>query len=290
MQELRVYCMRVIALVGPSGTGKSHRALLVAHEYGADAIIDDGLLIQGHHVVAGVSAKKQATAIGAIKTALFTDPEHAQGVKQELAALRPQCVLVLGTSREMVDRIAARLELPMPELYLDIEDVATPSEIIKARKIRQHFGKHVIPAPTVAVKPKLSGVLTDPLYVRFSKKQKSGAKSQLWVNQTVVRPTFNYFGKFFVDNAALEQIIKGAARLCDEVVKVQNIVLEEGTQGTIINMDLILRYGKPLPVLLPAVQERVKDVVEHMTALHVVQVNIYVRKLLLPEDMKKTYA
>ena len=33
--------MDVIALVGPSGTGKSHRALIVAHKYDADVIIDE---------------------------------------------------------------------------------------------------------------------------------------------------------------------------------------------------------------------------------------------------------
>ena len=33
--------MEVIALVGQSGTGKSHRALMVANEYQADAIIDE---------------------------------------------------------------------------------------------------------------------------------------------------------------------------------------------------------------------------------------------------------
>ena len=35
--------MDVIAFVGPSGTGKSHRALLVAHNNQADAIIDSVL-------------------------------------------------------------------------------------------------------------------------------------------------------------------------------------------------------------------------------------------------------
>ena len=38
--------MDVIALVGPSGTGKSHHALIVAHKNKADAIIDDGILIK----------------------------------------------------------------------------------------------------------------------------------------------------------------------------------------------------------------------------------------------------
>lgn len=277
--------MRVVALVGPSGTGKSHRALLVAHEYGADALIDDGLLIKEHNIVAGISAKKQATAIGAIKTALFTDPEHAQTVKQELANLNPSCVLILGTSKEMVDKIAFRLELPLPQIYLNIEDIASPEEIKKAKKIRQHFGKHVIPAPTVAVKPKLSGVLTDPLYVRLSKRQATEAKSQLWVNQTVVRPTFNYYGKFYIDNLAMEQIIKGAVQMFDDIVKVQNILFEEVSQGTKIYMDLTIRYGKPFPSLLASVQKRVKQILEHMTALHILQVNIYVRKLVVPKDI-----
>ena len=38
--------IRVYALVGESGTGKSFRAKLVAQKYGIDMIIDDGLLIR----------------------------------------------------------------------------------------------------------------------------------------------------------------------------------------------------------------------------------------------------
>ena len=33
--------MEVIAFVGPSGSGKSHRAIGIAHQYNCDAIIDD---------------------------------------------------------------------------------------------------------------------------------------------------------------------------------------------------------------------------------------------------------
>jgi len=38
--------MKVIALVGGSGTGKSHKALLIAHKENIEYIIDDGLLIK----------------------------------------------------------------------------------------------------------------------------------------------------------------------------------------------------------------------------------------------------
>ena len=48
--------MEVIALIGSSGTGKSHRATMVAEENQAEAIIDDGLLIIRGKIIAGTSA------------------------------------------------------------------------------------------------------------------------------------------------------------------------------------------------------------------------------------------
>ena len=55
--------MDVIALVGPSGTGKSHRALVIAHKHKADAIIDDGILISDGKIIAGHSAKQEVSKI-----------------------------------------------------------------------------------------------------------------------------------------------------------------------------------------------------------------------------------
>ena len=42
--------MKVVAFVGPSGTGKSHRAIGIAHKNNCDAIIDDGLLIRNQNI------------------------------------------------------------------------------------------------------------------------------------------------------------------------------------------------------------------------------------------------
>ncbi len=50
--------IKVYAFVGPSGTGKSYRAQLVASENEINYIIDDGLLIKDNAVIAGSSAKK----------------------------------------------------------------------------------------------------------------------------------------------------------------------------------------------------------------------------------------
>ena len=53
MQDIKVY-----AFIGPSGTGKSYRAQMVANEYNINYIIDDGILIKENDIIAGSSAKK----------------------------------------------------------------------------------------------------------------------------------------------------------------------------------------------------------------------------------------
>jgi len=50
--------IKTYAFVGPSGTGKSYRAQLVASEHEINYIIDDGLLIKDNEIIAGNSAKK----------------------------------------------------------------------------------------------------------------------------------------------------------------------------------------------------------------------------------------
>ena len=64
--------IRVVAFVGPSGTGKSHRAQMVAKSRGIEYIIDDAILIHQNRLVAGTSAKRANTKIEAVKRALFS--------------------------------------------------------------------------------------------------------------------------------------------------------------------------------------------------------------------------
>ena len=66
--------MEVIAFVGPSGSGKSHRAIGVAHQYHCDAIIDDGLLIKGSKILGGTSAKSEQN--GAVHDSPYPDYCH----------------------------------------------------------------------------------------------------------------------------------------------------------------------------------------------------------------------
>ena len=63
--------IKVYAFVGPSGTGKSYRAQMVAGENNVTYIIDDGLLVNDNQVVAGESAKKAPTKIETVKHAII---------------------------------------------------------------------------------------------------------------------------------------------------------------------------------------------------------------------------
>ena len=76
--------IKTYAFVGPSGTGKSYRAQMVASERGISYIIDDGLLIKENEVIAGVSAKKAATKIETVKKALFNNQDEADEIKKLL--------------------------------------------------------------------------------------------------------------------------------------------------------------------------------------------------------------
>ena len=75
--------MDVIALVGPSGTGKSHRALWVAQQNGADAIIDDGILIKDGKVIGGSSAKKEKNRIMAVRSSFCRGMPPTCGVRSQ---------------------------------------------------------------------------------------------------------------------------------------------------------------------------------------------------------------
>ena len=87
--------MITVALVGASGTGKSYRSIWLAGEKGLDYIIDDGILINHNKVIAGVSAKKASTKIGAVKRAIFENESEKIAMKDAIKSSFGR--FVLGT-------------------------------------------------------------------------------------------------------------------------------------------------------------------------------------------------
>ena len=175
--------MEIVALIGKSGTGKSHKAQLVARENDISYIIDDGLFISGVQVLAGVSAKRESTKISAVRRAIFQEPDHAREVREMIDYFSPEKILILGTSESMVTAICKALGLSKPERHIFIDEVSTGPEMDIALRSRKIEGKHVIPVPTFEIKKDFSGFFLDPLRIFYKgtsrPKPKSWRKS-LW--------------------------------------------------------------------------------------------------------------
>lgn len=271
--------MDVYALVGASGTGKSHRAQVVAREHDIDLVIDDGLLIQGSKVIAGMSAKREATKIGAVRRALFMDPEHAENVASRIRDESPKKLLILGTSEGMVKKIAQVLDLPAPERIIMINEIASNFEINQARRIRLQRGTHVIPAPTFEVKKGFSGYLLNPLQIFI--KKKSGIDGTEVVEKSVVRPTYSSLGRFFIADNVITAIASKACEGSEGIARVTKVTIDSKPEGIVVSLDVALRYGVHIQEVLMMAQRYVKEMIEYTTALNVLAVNVTARRIQL---------
>lgn len=278
--------MEVVAFVGPSGTGKSHRALSVAHDNKSEAIIDDGLLIKGTKILAGSSAKSEQNRIQAVKRAIFSDQDHVDEVKKAIAEAQIEKLLVIGTSINMALKICARLGLPKPVKFVKIQDIASKHEINRARQIRLKEGKHIVPVPTVELKPHLSGILVDLPHHLFSRKKKTKVSDE----KSIVRPSFSYYGKLAISDYVVIDIVNIIVSKLRGVDRVTNIKVRrpsDPVKGMTIYIDLILFYGANIFEVVNTLQHRVKDKVEMMTAMRVKEVNVDVKSLSVMSADKK---
>ncbi len=267
--------MKVYALVGKSGTGKSYQAMNLCRDLDIEAIIDDGLLIYGNGILAGISAKRQKTKAGAIKTALFTEEEHRSDVVEKLRRVNPGSILVLGTSDRMIERIVKRLELPFPEKTIYIEDITTEKERLIADKQRHELGKHVIPVPTFQLKREFSGYFVDPLKIFRG----LGSGKAAFTEKSVVRPTYSYMGGFYISDNAISDIVTILANEVKGVDSVLRVTTGTDKHGVSISVLVIMEYGCRIMDAAKEYQRMIENKVFEMTAFNVANVDIEVRGL-----------
>lgn len=266
--------MKTIAFVGPSGTGKSHRSNAVALKLGADGIIDDGLLVSGTKILAGTSAKREATKIASVKHALFLKDEQAAEVKKAIKDNKLKCVMILGTSDGMVERIATRLELPPIEKIIRIEDVATPEEMELAHDMRVNQGKHVIPVPTFEIKKDFSGYFLHPLHFLQNYSQEKQVVTNV---KSIVRPTFSYLGNYEVSDNVLISIAAYETKKFADVTKVHSVFVRKTNHGAHLDITVSVKYGCSIPELCRNIQIAAAQSVELYTSVNARRVHVYVK-------------
>ena len=274
--------IRVCAFVGPSGTGKSYRAQMVAGENDIDFIIDDGLLIKGNTVIAGTSAKKAPTKIETVRHALFIEEYERKEMQEAFIKYNPSAILLLGTSDGMVEKIAANLGLPKISKTIYINEVATEEEMENARRIRVTEGKHVIPVPTFEIKKDFSGYLLDPLQIF---KSKGKGKTPYISEKSIIRPTFSYMGNFTISDSVFKQIIEYLANKETYIYKVVRTRVNQGDLGAEIYMEVIVNYGKKIVDVLQEFQMKSKKEIERLTAMNVAKIDVMAKGINMPKNI-----
>ena len=271
--------MEVYALVGPSGSGKSHRARVVAYDYEIPLILDDGLLIHDGKVIGGSSAKKENSRLAAIKRAIFHYPDHLKEVKKAIRDSQANKILVLGTSTEMVEKIVSRLELPEITEMIMIEDIASEEEIARAIETRALENKHVIPVPTIEVKSQFLGYFIDSLKVLFNREEDDLARES-----TVVRARFNYLGGLIVYNKVFRDVVYYISDQEDIISQLRNVRISKEEDGMTVSMVVIIQYGYVIHEALNDFKYNLANSLERFTGVDVKAINVEVAGMEVDKD------
>ncbi len=267
--------MRLFALVGKSGTGKSYQAMFVAKRENIDCIIDDGLLISNNKIIAGTSAKKERTKVASVKHAIFYNDDYAFEMKQAIKRFNPSSILVLGTSEKMVNQISERLELPNFERIFQIEEIATDEEIKRALISRNRYGKHVIPVPTFEIKQDFSGYFLRSLK-SFRRKVSTGEITEN-EEKSIIRPTYSYLGEFTISDNVISEIVEYELKKLAFVGKIHSIIIDKLSNGIGVEIFVNIIYGYDLKKAGELIKVATAFPVEEFTSINVEYINVYIK-------------
>ena len=276
----RLRGIKVYALVGKSGSGKSFRAQLIVEKYGIDLMIDDGLLIKDRRIVAGRSAKREKNYLAAVKTALFNDRQHRNEVLSALESIKFKRVLILGTSERMVIKIGRVLKLPPIHKVVQIEDIATAEEINTAIHYRSVQGRHVIPVPSVEVKRNYPRIMADSVRFFF---RKGWRRRNTLFEKTVVRPEFSRKGEVSISKGALTQMILHCVDEYGNGIGIKRLSISKDREGYHIDLYLNVPFGVQLAGTIHELQRYIVEQIERYTGIIIDELNVTIENLERPE-------
>lgn len=273
--------MQVYAFVGKTGTGKSYNALKVAKSYDIKYIIDDAILIKETKVIAGRSAKTEASKIASVKAAIFFYEDRKKEMIDAIKKEKIEKILILGTSDEMVQKIAENLKLGPIYKTIYIEDVATPEKIEEARKSRFEEGKHVVPVPTFEIKKQFSGYFIDPLRMfDIFRRESSNLYEAESSEKTIIRPTYSYIGKFRISDNVMRDLVTYTVEQIRGIGKVQKVFTEKYIDGMKIEVDIQVIFGYNIPNISKEVKEAIIRSIDTMTGINLFGIDINVTSII----------
>lgn len=273
---------RIYALVGESGTGKSYRAQLLAQEYHIKLIIDDGLLIEGDKILAGKSAKLAEHFLGSLRIALFDNKEHRDQVAKVLHDNKNKKVLVIGTSVKMVNKIAARLQIPQPEKIIYIEDIAKKEDIDAAKRSRRLEGKHVIPVSSFEIKKNYPQIFHDKITLMLKRKNKNTGRNIEPIEKSLVRPFYSKIEAVKISEDALKELLIKTVKEYNPEIVLEKIKIENIAEKKSYALDLLIDipFDAQLSKKIDELKTFITNKIEKYAAVSVENITVVVDKII----------
>ncbi|MBQ3402350.1 MAG: hypothetical protein IJG65_03105 [Synergistaceae bacterium] len=268
--------IEVTSLVGPAGTGKSHRAVMTAKQNGIDVIIDDGLVISRGRILAGRSAKSEVNRLRAIKRAIFEYPEHRDEVVNYLTKNPPEKIMILATSDEMVAKITSRLGLNPPSKTIRITEISSPEEIEAALRERKEKKQHVVPVAKAQIQHNFAGKLVSQIRGFFKGREKDESRN------TIVKPLFSFNGKVTIGSDAILEMSRKLLELGDHVRKIRSLDIETYDDRISLSASIDLNLsGRSALSIAKTLQKKIRMGLSYFTGMEIRQVNIKVNEIFL---------
>ncbi len=266
--------MKVTAIYGESGTGKSSSALAFAHEKGIEAIIDDGLLICNGKIIAGTSAKFEKNTLTAVKRAIFSEDIQAKQVREKIEEGQFKSILIIGTSVKMVNRIAERLHIAPIHSYVNIELIRSEVEIRLAKYIREINGKHTMPLPPSEVEQNFfKRMIQKGRDIFSSKREKIG-------ETTLVSPDFHP-QTIFVDPKVYEQVLLYVVRNHCAIKHVHRTTFRFTDHLPIVNIEVSIKAPVTYNVWneMVSIQRDIQHAFEQMFHLKLTTIQLSIKSI-----------
>lgn len=265
--------MKVFALVGKSGTGKSTSILQYCYENRIPAFIDDGLLIVNGKKAAGTSAKYENNYIRAIKRATFHFNDHRLEVINAIQSLSIKQLLIVGTSIKMVDQIASKLNLGKIDQYIDVTEVRSSKEIKMALFVRKTQERHVIPIPYIQIEAN-----------RFKKLMKKGkkifSKQQTYIGEnTIIQPNFTK-GTISIYEHVMKDLISYTCRDLENIEKVKDIrYYFDPSPRLSLQVDLICSRNQNVIVPIEKMQVKLAQTILSLLEIELESIDVHLSSI-----------
>ena len=267
---------KVFALVGTSGSGKSHRAGFVMEKHGIDILVDDGLIIRDQKILCGKTAKNADNIFDAVGTAIFADEIHRKEAQRVLGEERFKRILLVGTSDKMIRKICHALLLPLPHTRIDITEITTTEERVTALKKREQGQSHVVPVPVMEMNQVFPKMLARSLNLIIRKSVGFFKKDRV-IQKSIVRPTYSHQGDIKISEEGLKNIVELCIRERTDQISLERVFIHEDDESVSIDIYISIQRAAPNPSqLLPNLQEHIIRSVQEFTGIIIRKLNIII--------------